>query len=163
DSPKGQPLIDLRIEAAGYAPSGTRVVPDEEIGAQPLITAPVKTGTITANGKPVAGAIVVWIGGDASVQAQTDANGKYSVADPDKWANFVLIIHPAYATVEEIVSQFLGGKKGPDRTLSPGVPVKGRVVSADGTTPVGKATILVDNWPVTTSADDGTFTVPHAK
>src|SRR5258706_8846664 len=120
DTPKGQPLLDLRIEAAGFAPSGTRVLPDEDIGAQALVTAAAKSGTITGNGKPVAGATVVWIGNDTQAQTQTDANGKYSIPDPDKWALLVLVIHPDYAPIEEITVPLAGGKKGLDRTLTAG-------------------------------------------
>jgi protocatechuate 3,4-dioxygenase beta subunit len=161
DSPKGQSLLDLHIEAEGFAPSATRVVPDEEIGAEPLVAAMLKTGTITANGKPLAGATVVWIG-DAEYTVETDASGKYSVPDPEKWANRLMIFHPDYAPLEEFLGPFGSNKKGPDRTLLPGVPVSGRVVGSDGKTPVGKAAVLVDSWPLTVSADDGTFTVAHA-
>lgn len=161
DTPKGQPLLDLRIEAAGFAPESTRVVPDEEIGAQPLVAAPAKTGTITANGKPVVGATVVWIG-DAEYTTQTDAKGKYSVPDPDKWASRLMIFHPDYAPLEEFLGQFGSNKKGPDRTLLAGVSVTGRVLASNGTTPVGKASVRVDSWPLAVSADDGTFTVAHA-
>jgi protocatechuate 3,4-dioxygenase beta subunit len=162
DSPKGEPLLDLNIVAAGFAPSGTRVVPNEDVGAQPLVAAPVKSGTISANGKPLPGATVIWIGVDSELQLVTDANGKYSVPDPEKWANLLVVMHPDYAPIEEIVASILG-KKPLDRTLTTGVVVKGRVMSADGTAPVAKATVLIDNWPSATSGDDGSFAIPHAR
>jgi protocatechuate 3,4-dioxygenase beta subunit len=161
DTPKGQPLFDVRIEAAGYAPSSVRVLPDEEIGAEPLAAAPKKIGTITAGGKPVAGATVVWAGGEAEALAQTDANGKYSLPDPEKWATRVMVIHPDFAPLEEATGPF-GDKKGVDRVLNAGVVVKGKVVAADGTTPVAKAAIMVDNWPLEISGEDGSFTLAHA-
>jgi protocatechuate 3,4-dioxygenase beta subunit len=161
ESPKGQPLFDLQIEASAYAPSGTRVLPDEEIGAQSLTPAPIRSGTITGNGKPVAGATVIWFG-DGEYATRTDANGKYSIPDPDKWATRLMILHPDFAPLEELLGQFGTNRKGPDRALLGGVAVKGRVVAADGTTPVAKATILVENWPLATSGDDGTFSVAHA-
>src|SRR5204863_8343093 len=39
---------------------------------------------------------------------------------------------------------------------------KGRVVAETGQTPAAKAAISVDDWPVATTADDGSFTIPHA-
>src|SRR5258708_40132898 len=79
DSPKGEPLLDLNIVAAGFAPSGLRVVPDEDIGAPARSPAPAKSGTISANGKPLPGATVIWVGSDVELHMVTDANGKYSV------------------------------------------------------------------------------------
>jgi protocatechuate 3,4-dioxygenase beta subunit len=160
ETPKGQPVFDLRIEAAGYGPAAVRLLPDEDIGAEPLTAAPKKTGTITSGGKPVAGATVVWTG-EAEAIAQTDANGKYSVPDPEKWANRIMVVHPDFAPLEEVSGPF-GDKKGVDRVLNAGVAVKGKVVAADGTTPVAKATVMVDGWPLQTSGDDGTFTLAHA-
>src|SRR5260221_227700 len=162
DSPKGEPLLDLYIVAAGFAPTGLRVVPNEDIGAEALIAAPAKSGTISANGKGLPGATVIWVGNDVELHMVTDANGKYSVPDPEKWANLLVVMHPDYAPIEEIVAAILG-KKSLDRTLSAGTVVKGHVMSADGTSPVAKTTVMIDNWPVATSGDDGSFTVPHAK
>ncbi len=162
DSPKGEPLLDLSIVAAGFAPGGTRVVPDEDIGAQALITAPPKSGTISANGKPLAGATVIWIGNETELPLVTDANGKYSVPEPEKWASLLVVMHPDYAPIEDLVVAILG-KKPLDRTLTAGTVIKGRVLSADGTTPVANAAVILDNWPVATSGADGSFTVPHAK
>lgn len=162
DTPKGQPLLDLNIVAAGFAPDGLRVVPDEELGAEALVAAPAKSGTISANGKPLPGATVIWIGNDVELQLVTDANGKYSVPEPEKWASLLVVSHPDYAPIEEIVASILG-KKPLDRTLTAGTVVKGRVLSADGTAPVAKATVLIDHWPAATSGDDGSFTIPHAR
>src|ERR1700682_2295100 len=59
DSPN-EAVVDLRIEAAVFGPDALRVVADEDIGAIALVTAPMQKGTMTANGKPLAGATLVW-------------------------------------------------------------------------------------------------------
>jgi hypothetical protein len=161
DSPK-EPVVDLRIDAAGFAPDALRVLADEDVGAIALISAPMQKGTITANGKPLAGATVMW-SGSAHFLATTDANGQYSAPDPTKWANRLVVFHPDYAILEETTAGFGGSaKKGMDRTLNTGVTISGRLVGEDGQTPVAKASILVDNWPIAATADDGSFSVAHA-
>src|SRR6059058_1506142 len=62
DSPK-EPVVDVRVEASGYAPDALRAQNDEDLGAIELGNAVVKKGTITASGKPLAGATVAWVGG----------------------------------------------------------------------------------------------------
>ena len=157
-----EPLLDLRIEAAGYAPDTTRVVPDEEIGAVALISAPTLRGKITAGGKPVAGATVI-LTGPAELIFTTDADGQYSAPDPAKWANRIVVYHPDYAMLTENFGPFAGTtKKGLDRTLEAGVAISGKVVGGDGKTPVANAAVLVDHWQLATSGEDGTFKIAHA-
>lgn len=158
---KKESVVDVRVEAKGFAPTSARYATDEDAGAIALTVAAMKTGTITANGKPVAGATVVW-SGDAEVIATTDEKGKYSVPDPDKWANRLTVIHADYAPLDEGMAPFGDSRKNVDRTLAAGVALSGRVVAADGTTAVPKVPIFVDNWPMATSGDDGAFTIPHA-
>ena len=150
-------VVDLRIEADGFAPENARVVADDELGAIALMPAPMKTGTVTAGGKPVAGATVVW----GPLVMTTDADGKYSVPDPQKWAFRSWVYHPDYAFAEE--SSFMPNeKKNLDLKLDAGVPISGKVVGDDGQSPLANATIYVDDYPLATSADDGTFTIAHA-
>lgn len=157
-----EPLLDLRIEATGYAPDSTRVVPDEEIGAIALISVPALRGKITAGGKPVAGATVI-LAGPAELILTTDAEGQYSAPDPTKWANRIIVYHPDYAMLTENFGPFGGtAKKGLDRTLEPGVAIRGKVVGSDGKTAVANAAILVDHWQLATSGEDGSFSVAHA-
>ena len=54
DVPKDQPVVDVRIDAPGYAPAGVRLLADDDAGAMLLTQAPTVRGTITAGGKPVA-------------------------------------------------------------------------------------------------------------
>lgn len=162
DSPKENPVVDLRVDAAGFAPETMRLLADDDVGAVALTQAPMKRGTITANGKPVAGAVVIWLGGGtADFVATTDADGHYNAPDPSKWANRLNIAHPDYAMFEELTLQ-RDSQKRVDFSLSAGVTITGRVVAEDGKTPMAKATLLLDRWPVGTSADDGTFTIAHA-
>ncbi|HEX9493856.1 MAG TPA: hypothetical protein VGA33_11380, partial [Thermoanaerobaculia bacterium] len=121
----------------------------------------MQRGTITANGKPAAGATVVWLGSATESIATTDADGHYAVADPAKWANRVIIIHPDYAVVDEVTGLLRTPPKL-NHDLNAGVTIKGRVVGENGQTAVAKAPLLVDDLPLATTADDGTFTIEHA-
>lgn len=48
--------FDVVLEAPGFAPLELRALADFDLGATPLREAPLKTGRVTAGGKPVAGA-----------------------------------------------------------------------------------------------------------
>ena len=161
DVPKDQPVVDVRIDAPGYAPAGVRLLSDDDAGAMLLTQAPMVRGTITANGKPVANATVNLSGGGEFI-AKTDAEGHYSAPDPSKWAFRAIVIHPDYALTEEQLGP-AGTKKGPDFSMTAGVPIAGRVVAEDGQTAVADAEIFLDGWPAGKSAADGTFAIAHAR
>jgi protocatechuate 3,4-dioxygenase beta subunit len=160
ESPK-ELVVELQADAKGYGGELLRVERDDEGVTMMLGTAPMKQGTVTANGKPVAGATVVWIaGGGAESVATTDANGRYSVPDPSKSGGRAIVIHPDYALHED----FYGGprKTELDQKIEPGVAISGKVVAADGTTPAAGAAIVVEGVALAKSGDDGTFNVAHA-
>jgi protocatechuate 3,4-dioxygenase beta subunit len=157
DSPK-DPVVSIRVEATGYAPHTVDIEHDEDSLVFALSAAPVKQGTITANGKPLANAHVVWLGQDGELIAKTDEKGHYSAPDPAKWAGRVAIFHPDFALFDET----RGGKPLPlDFSLDSGMPLTGKVVASDGS-PAAKAAVTIDTWPVATSGDDGSFTIAHA-
>ncbi|HEX7190558.1 MAG TPA: carboxypeptidase-like regulatory domain-containing protein [Thermoanaerobaculia bacterium] len=157
DSPK-DPVVSIRVDATGYAPYTTDIERDEDSLVFAMSAAPVKQGTITANGKPLANAHVVWLGQDGEVVATTDDKGHYSSPDPVKWAGRVVVHHPDFALFDET----RGAKPLPlDFSLDAGVPVTGTVVGNDGS-PVAKAAITVDTFPVATTGDNGSFTIAHA-
>jgi protocatechuate 3,4-dioxygenase beta subunit len=158
EPPKELQIVDLRVDAAGYAPEAIRLQSDDEVGAIILTRAESKSGTVKADGKGLAGATIVLQGG-ATFITTTDANGRYTVPDPTKWANRMMIFHPDYARFDEVI-QF--AKKDLDRTLERGVKVSGKVVGADGTSGVADAALDVDGWPAGKSGADGAFTVDHA-
>ncbi|HEX7155118.1 MAG TPA: carboxypeptidase-like regulatory domain-containing protein [Thermoanaerobaculia bacterium] len=159
ESPK-ESLLVVEIMASGYAPELRRIERDEEVGALALRRADMKQGRITAGGKPLAGATVVWTSG-TDVVAVTDAEGRYSVPDPSKWAYRVTVIHPEHALLDRTRGTL--DEKTFGRTLelamTAGTAYQGTTVAADGKTPVAKAAITVDGWPLATSGDDGTFTI----
>ena len=128
DVPKDQTVVDVRIDAAGYAPAGIRYLSDDDAGAMLLTQAPMVRGTITANGKPVANATVAIFGG-AEYTTKTDADGHYSAPDPSKWAFRAIVLHPDYAITEEQLGPNGTKKKGPDFSVTAGVPIAGRVVA----------------------------------
>jgi len=159
--PKEQPIVDIRIDASGYAPAAGQYAADEDAGALLLTQAPSVRGTITANGKPVANATVVILGG-AEYTTKTDADGHYSAPEPSKWAYRILVLHPDFAVADETIGPY-GTKKGPDFTMTAGVAISGRVVGEDGQTPAGDVPLFLDGWPAGKSAADGTFTIAHAR
>ena len=163
-SPK-EPVVDLRIEMRGYEPESRRVEKDEETGAIAIAAREMKSGTITGGGKPVADATVVINYAGAEWTVRTDAQGKYEAPDMRR-ARSITVLHPGFAIDEETWLSAMAGASISSseltRTLSTGVPVNGTVVASNGKTPVAKATISIDGWPVATSADDGTFVIARA-
>ncbi|MGA8807262.1 MAG: carboxypeptidase regulatory-like domain-containing protein, partial [Thermoanaerobaculia bacterium] len=125
--------------------------------------APMVRGTVTANGKPIPNATVAFFsGGSDEFTTKTDTEGHYSAPDSSKWAFRVIVIHPDYAITEERLGP-AGTKKGPDFSMTAGIPIAGRVVSEDGQTAVADAQIFLDGWPAGKSAADGTFLIAHAR
>ena len=157
DSPK-ELVADLHVVASGFAPYALRVERDEETGAIALTTADTKQGRVTANGKPVAGARVMWLGRVESV-ATTDSEGRYSVVDPSKWATRIIVMHSEYGLHDE--TQRYGQKMDVNRVLQSGSPLSGRVVGEDGKTGVAGASVRIGGIPLAVSAEDGTFTIAH--
>ncbi|MGZ4810462.1 MAG: carboxypeptidase regulatory-like domain-containing protein, partial [Thermoanaerobaculia bacterium] len=161
ESPK-DPVVVLNISATGFAPAAIAVERDDERGAILLTSAPMKQGRITANGKGVAAAKIIVAGGGAEFIATTDAEGRYSVPDPSKWADHIAILHPDYVIAHDLAQRLDNRKIDLDRTLDAGTTVTGRVLADDGKTPVTGATLLISGFPVAKSADDGSFTIAHA-
>lgn len=157
DSPKDA-VVGLQIEAKGYAPEGMLVERDDDTIVVALIAAPSKQGTITANGKPVAGATVAWEANGVELISTTDAAGHYSVPDPARWASRVVVLHPDFAMLAETVGPTR--KAETNLSLDSGVAISGKAVR--GTAAIAKAAVLVDSWPLATSGDDGSFSIAHA-
>jgi len=158
-SPK-ESVVELRIETAGYEPTSRRVERDEEAGAIALTKRETQRGAITASGKPVANATVMISYEGTEWITRTDEQGRYQAPDV-KHARRITILHPEYAIDDETFMRSGTPSSELNRTLVKGTNATGRVVAADGTTPVASATILVDQWPLATSGEDGTFTIPH--
>ncbi len=156
DSPK-DPVVNVQVESSGFAPQVVRVVRDEDSAVVALFPAAQKQGTVTAGGKPVAGAKVIWWNGATEVVSATDSAGHYSVADPS-WASRVDVVHPDFALLDEIVTPLQ--KPNVNLTLDAGAPLTGHVVN--GTAGVAKAAVLVDGFPMATTADSGSFVIAHA-
>jgi uncharacterized GH25 family protein len=153
-------VVDLQADARGYAPRGTRVERNDDDVVLMLPNAAAKQGSVTVDGKPVPGAMVIWSGNGAEAIVRTDGGGKYAVVDPAQWANTVLVIHPDYAFTEQRTT---AGRE-PQRLLriDAGVPVTGRATGADGTTPVAGAALTIDGFVVAETVADGAFRIAHA-
>ncbi len=159
ESPK-DPTVYLSIYARGYEPHQRLIERDEEVGAIALQKSETRKGSVTAGGKPVAGANVIihYLGYEYLVK--TDEKGSYEAPDP-KRSRSIAVVHPDYALNDETFMTVTGVSASVlQRTLVAGSAFQGRVVAGENA-PVAKATIFVDGWPLATSGDDGTFTIAH--
>ena len=154
-----EPVVLLRVTADGRAPVITRIERDEEAGGIVLAPSELRKGRVTAGGKPVAGARVSWSGRGGQTFVTTDAEGRYAIGDPARFADRVIVIHPEYALFDEFRDRRALHKL--DVNLDPGVTITGHVVLPDGT-PAAGATLAVDGWPAGSTLDDGSFTIARA-
>lgn len=158
-SPK-EAAVDLAISAAGFEPLQKRVERDEDLGAIALMKVEKRSGTVTAAGKPVAGALVVIDYNGFEHLTRTDAQGRYEAPDPRR-ARSIVVRHPDFAIDEEYWSGQAVTQHALNRTLSAGVPLEGRAERETGAGVAG-ATVFVDGWPLATTAEDGAFSIPRA-
>lgn len=157
---KNAPSAEVLFERVGHAPVTVRATAEDDLGATVLRPAPLRTGTIRAGGEPVPGATIILSARDGSeLTVRTNEKGEYAVPDPDAWGESMLVLHPDFARLE--VERRFPAKWQMDHRLSAGSSYSGRVVSADGKTPIEGARILVDEWPAATSVEDGGFTIAH--
>ncbi len=159
-SPKDA-IVEIRIDAAGYEPQAKSIERDEDLGAIALNKRETRKSKVTAAGKPVANATVLISYNGTDFIARTDEQGRYDAPDV-KRANRITVLHPDYAIDEETFMNPNTPSSEMDRTLVAGTKLTGVVVAADGKTPVANATIFLDQWPLATSGEDGTFTIAHA-
>jgi len=153
-------VVDLAVEAAGHAAAGARAAANEDAGVLQLGTDRIVRAAITANGKPVSGATVVVCQNGAESITVTGADGKYPLPDPRRLPSHIFVHHPDYVFSEHDLGPTLPARA--DVALSPGRPLRGRVVAADGETPVAGAVVLIDNVPVGATGADGAFATGHA-
>lgn len=149
-------VVDLRFEVAGEPAAGVRAAANEDVGVVLIAAQPMTRGTVSANGKPLAGATVIVRFAGAESIAMTDAGGHYALPDPKRLLSRVLVRHPHYAPVARELGPLMS--QSADVSMSVGLVLSGRVV-ADA--PVANAIIEVDNLPLATTGADGAFSIEH--
>lgn len=156
DTKTGSALV-LHVERDGFAPRRELAL-DGEMATITLAHAAKRTGRVTANGKPVAGALVIAVENGGPVwTTRTDGEGAYAMADPGPWMNELAIVHPDFAPF--LISTETR-PKSLDAALATGARVSGRVLR-EGDRPAAKARVLAGAWSHAVANDDGTFVLPH--
>lgn len=153
----GGPVWQIAVHAPGYAPSMTRVVDGEDLGAIALSRVETVTGRIVdPKGQGVSGAKVMVAATDESeVIATTDETGRYPVPNPKGWATSLIVIHPEFATLEDGAPM---RAPSPNQKLERGVTVEGKIIGPEER-PVPSAKIRIDGRPAGISDEAGTFRI----
>jgi protocatechuate 3,4-dioxygenase beta subunit len=95
-------IVDVDVRADGYAPVVVRTLTGDAPLSITLHPAPLVEGRITARGKPVANAYVVWLGAnDVEYTTTTDENGRYRVPDVRRWVREPRVYHPDFAILAD--------------------------------------------------------------
>lgn len=159
-------VVELSARVEGYAPAFDAASDDEAVTIE-LKPASRRRGVVTAKGKPVPGALVVWsarsqIGeGAGEIILRTDEEGSYEVPDPDVWAAHLLVSHPDFALLE--TTPALGRRPSSlAHSLDVGTPIEGVVQDARGGRAVVGASVWLNGWPRATSIEGGAFRIGHA-
>ncbi len=153
------PVVNLLIAADGYEPREITLRGEDDAGAIALRKAPRTSGTITAEGKPVADATVVWRGRDGSeFLTTTDDHGIYLAPDPKVWADMIIVLHPDFAPYRKTEMRI----RSLDVQIDGGRTIRGRVLRADGRTPAAGVRVEAGPLAVTTTGEEGSFVIAHA-
>jgi uncharacterized GH25 family protein len=149
---------EVMITAPGFAPARRNSTGTEDLGGTLLRPAALKQGKVTAAGKAVADAVLVFVGETDPVRyvTRTDEAGRYTVPDVDSWRPLVHIFHPAWARVSSDALTVDSPRY--DFRLDGGKTLRGKVLAPDGKSGA-KANLVLDGWPAGESGEDGTFVI----
>ena len=154
--PKKLPVVELVVTAPSLGIQKKFAVEGDDAGVFMLRTSSVRTAQVRAEGKAVPGAIVSFTSG---YDTKTDANGAFTVPETVAPARMVVIAE-GYALATRIV---LDAKRGNlDVALSAGVAIEGTAVMENGKSPVPKAVVDIDGFPLGTTDNEGHFAIAHA-
>jgi hypothetical protein len=153
--PKVSGVVEISVERDGFAPARQLVLADDEQVFVDLTPAARRTGRVTANGKPVSGALVI-ANQQMSVAwtTRTADDGTYAIPDPKGWCTDLVVLHPDHAP------KSVDDPSRLDVALETGATVTG-LVSDSGGRPVPKASVFAGSWTTTTTGEDGTFALRH--
>lgn len=158
---KGAPVVRLVIDAQGRAVQTVDVSDGDDAGGVVLPASAGQKGHITSGGKGVANALVAigqWY------VTHTDAQGTYDAPALANGSERLVVIHPDYAIADSSVASFEAMRRRNllDVSLSKGAAISGRVLAADGKTPVAHAIVSVAGWPLAESDANGKYAIAHA-
>jgi exosome complex RNA-binding protein Csl4 len=158
---KGNAVVRLVADMPGRAVAAVECVDGDDLGGLMLPSAAARKGRITATGNGVAGAVVAlgpWY------VTHSDAQGNYELPAQASAFERLAVVHPDFAPSEATVAPMETRQRtNPlEVALVKGAAVRGRVVAANGTTPIAAATLTVAGWPLASSGDDGSFAIAHA-
>lgn len=151
--------LEIEISAPGHFPTRFMAPHDSWIGAAVLPAVKNVEGRVVSGDDPVAGALVILRGSSgAEIRRETDDAGRFTIPDPSNRAETIVVIHPDHAP---FLKRWRSSESMTIR-LERGTPLSGRVVGPDGETATEGAVVTIDDWPLATSADDGSFAIAHA-
>jgi hypothetical protein len=154
---KGQPTVVVTISETGWRSYSQLVSAEDDLGTIGLKRVESRSGKVTAGGKPVATArVVLYRLNGPELHTTTDDQGRYTIPDPQDWImpGALRIFAPGFAPANVKLTSRPGSL---DVRLQPGVRLTGRTLSDDGKTPLPKAELWLDGWPVGSSGDDSSY------
>ncbi|HEV8432718.1 MAG TPA: carboxypeptidase-like regulatory domain-containing protein [Thermoanaerobaculia bacterium] len=147
----GQPTVDLVAELPGRE-TVTRFTADGEDVTLMMRESKPRRVKLTANGKPVANAIVVY---GRQLFTKSAEDGTFELPTLSKVPRLT-IYHPDFAPFDTTVKQ-----TDTEVKLDAGVKLTGKIVGSDGKT-AANLDVFTGGWPLAKSGDDGSFTIAHA-
>lgn len=157
DAPRGTSAVRVQISKDGYAPAGAWAAPDLDLAGILLRAAPMERGVVRDGAEPLAGAVVRYVSAEgAEWIARTDEEGRYTVPAPGVWARHVTVFSPDGYVWEESAGR---NALAIDRRLRRGTDLTGRLLAADGRTPVAGAEIRLDGAIVGATDGNGGFRI----
>lgn len=148
-------VVDLCVTGRDLLPAGTRVASgasDVVLVAQPA--ASVAGRVVSAAGKPVPNAKVLWWSDSAELSTPADADGAFAAPDPRQWNASVAVLAAGLAPY---VDRGAGSHvPSANITLEEGVTVRGTSAARAG------SRITVDGWPRGVAGENGQIAIEHA-
>lgn len=154
--PKKLPVVELIITAPSFGNQKSTAVEGDDVGVIMLRPSSTRTGHVRADGKAVAAAIVSFTSG---YETKSDASGAFTVPESSVPGRMIVIAEGFAPMIRTVVDAKRGNL---DVAVSGGVAIEGAAVSENGKSPISKATVDVDGFPLGTTDSDGHFAIAHA-